>query len=420
MVLLPLLGLATQVACQSGGRPTEISTPTVAESTISQRGPAPVEAIEIFQVDTFPAKANVVARGHFPNECMTIDQISQERRGGTIVVTIDSVESGDSACPVERVAFEEVIELNLVGLPAGIYVIDVNGLQGTFKLQRDNIPDEGNAVAGGQIWQDLCDIIAAEESGEVELTEGCMDLGDGSYSGDGFREADEPGLGGVLVHLGAGACPSEGLATTITDSQGEFLFSGLMAGDYCLSVVSEQGQDDAWIAEGVWTFPDEGDGRIDVVLQPGESRLDLVFGWSELSRPEQTVFLVEPDDDCTSKALFIADVSIPDGTNLFAGEVFTKTWRLQNLGSCTWDATYSLVPTAGDNMGITDSVPLSVTVPPGEFGELSVKLVAPRSPGTYRAEWKLLSPDGFLFGIGPGSNRPFWVQILVDDEEAAG
>lgn len=419
VALLPLVILALLVACQSDGPLAETSAPTATANTVPQRGPAPVEAVDIFQVDTFPVVASVVARGHFPNECMTIDQISQDRRGGTIFVAIDSVHSGDSACPEKRVAFEEAVELDLVGLPAGIYVVDVNGLQGTFKLQRDNIPDQGNAVVGGQIWQDRCDVIAAEEDGEVELAAGCMEFGDGVYSGNGLRESDETGLAGAIVHLGAGACPSEGLATTITDDQGEFLFSGLMSGTYCLSVASEEGQDDSWLSEGIWTFLSGGDGQIEVVLQPGDSRLDLVFGWSELRRPEQTVFLVQPDDECTNKALFVSDVSIPDDTRLVAGEVFTKTWRLQNLGSCTWDATYSLVLTAGDNMGVADSVPLTVTVPPGEFGELSVRLVAPQSLGVYRAEWKLLGPDGFLFGIGPGSNRPFWVQIVVVDQQAA-
>src|SRR5688572_33446410 len=39
---------------------------------------------------------------------------------------------------------------------------------------------------------------------------------------------------------------------------------------------------------------------------------------------------------------FIKDVTVPDGTQLSAGEVFTKTWRLQNRGTCTWTPDYML------------------------------------------------------------------------------
>jgi hypothetical protein len=31
-----------------------------------------------------------------------------------------------------------------------------------------------------------------------------------------------------------------------------------------------------------------------------------------------------------------------------------------------------------------------------------------------------MNSEGDLFGIGPGSDRPFWVQIEVVDDESAG
>lgn len=408
------------VACLPNGGSSEVLTPTAAVTTVPQRAPATIEAIEIFQVDSFPVEVSVVVRGHFPDECTNIDQISQDRRGGTFTVAIDSVQYGGLACPANRIPFEELVELDLVGLPAGIYVVDVNGLQGTFKLQRDNIPDEGNAVVGGQVWHDRCELIAQEEGEEIDPTAGCVDLGEGSYRGNGMREPDEPGLGGVIVQLGAGICPSAGLATTLTDAGGAFLFSGLTAGDYCLSVANEDGPNSALSTEGEWTFPAGNDGQFTISLVPGDSKLDLGFGWSTVQREEQPEFFAPPASECTNKAFFIADLTVPDDTVISAGETFTKTWRLQNLGSCTWDSTYSLVPAADDKMGAPVSVPLTKTVPPGEFGNLSITVVAPGTPGTYRGEWKLLSPEGVPFGIGPGSDRPFWVQILVVEEEAAG
>jgi len=35
--------------------------------------------------------------------------------------------------------FEEIIPLEVYGLPAGTYTVDVNGVQATFDLEVDNI-----------------------------------------------------------------------------------------------------------------------------------------------------------------------------------------------------------------------------------------------------------------------------------------
>jgi hypothetical protein len=419
LVFLPVLLLLSLGACRPTDGESQIVTPSLPATAVPRRALAPVEAINIFQVDTFPVEVSVVARGHLPDECTNIDQISQVRHDGTFEITIDSVQYGGSACAETRVPFEESVELDLLGIPAGIYVVDVNGLQGTFKLQRDNIPDDSNAVIGGRVRQDRCEMVEDEEGRELQPSASCVDRGDGTYRGDGIFEADDPGLGGAMVYLGAGICPATGLATTITGADGTFLFSGLKAGDYCLSVTGSEGQNSDLSAEGEGTFPGDGAGQTTVNLLPGGSKLDLEFGWSALLRPEPTVLLPTPAGDCTNKALFIADLTIPDDTLLTAGETFTKTWRLQNLGSCVWDASYSLTPVAGDKMGSSESVPLTTTVPPGELGDLSITLIAPESPGGYRGEWQLMNSEGILFGIGPGSDKPFWVQIVVIGDETA-
>jgi hypothetical protein len=249
---------------------------------------------------------------------------------------------------------------------------------------------------------------------------GCVEDDDGIYRGDGIRAADEYGIGGIMVDLGAGICPSTGLATTLTDSEGAFLFSGLTAGEYCLTAMAGEEHNDQSAVGSIWTFPDDGAGQHTISLRPGDSKLDLAFGWSPLQQPDEPLIFATPEAECTNKAFFIADVTIPDDTPFSPGENFTKTWQLQNLGSCTWDSTYNLVFAGGEQMEAAESVPLTGTVPPGEFGDLSVLLVAPDLPGAYQSEWKLSSPDGILFGIGPGSDRPFWVQIVVIEEEAVG
>lgn len=105
--------------------------------------------------------------------------------------------------------------------------------------------------------------------------------------------------------------------------------------------------------------------------------------------------LVNGDD-----AKFIADVSIPDGTTLRAGEQFTKTWRFQNTGKTTWTTVYAIQYLEGNLLGRNGNLTfnLPIEVPPGGTLDLSIPFTAPTDPGTYSSYWKLLSANGFYFG----------------------
>lgn len=112
---------------------------------------------------------------------------------------------------------------------------------------------------------------------------------------------------------------------------------------------------------------------------------------------------------------FVKDVTYPDNTTVDPGEVFVKTWRLQNAGSCAWSTAYSLAFVSGDAMGAPASVPLGGNVAPGETIDVSVTLTAPNTGGTYRGDYKLRDASNALFGLGDGT-KPFWVQIKVPFE----
>lgn len=370
-----------------------------------------MEVVVIHQIETFPVVVKVIARGHLPGDCTTIDQISQVRTGINFKISIDSVNSGGASCSQEPIPFEEEIELDVLNLPAGIYVVDVNGLQGTFKLQADNVPDQENAVIGGQVWNDTCSTVEAESAAEPPA--GCIVGEDGSFVANGLVDPSESGLEGIVVKLGEGSCPAAGLAATITDSNGDYLFSGLKGGTYCVSIDRFVPQNPDVLANGHWTFPKVGpEAGVTLSLSPGESNLDLYFGWFN-----KTIDFIEPPpESCTDKAIFREDVSIPDNTVVQAGWTFTKTWKLQNIGSCSWGTDYSVVFFDGDQLGAPETIPITTTIAPGEDVDISISMIAPPESGEYRGEWKLQNPDGFLFGIGPGSDRAFWVHIVVEQE----
>ncbi|GAB4493817.1 MAG: hypothetical protein OHK0031_16850 [Anaerolineales bacterium] len=125
--------------------------------------------------------------------------------------------------------------------------------------------------------------------------------------------------------------------------------------------------------------------------------------------PAPTIAPATPTPLPCNLASFVEDVSIPDGTKLVTGAAFTKTWRLKNVGTCTWTSGYALVFERGDQMGGPAAQALTTgTVAPGQTIDISVNLVAPTAPGTYRGEWKLRDSGGVLFGLSTG---PFWVEI---------
>ena len=109
------------------------------------------------------------------------------------------------------------------------------------------------------------------------------------------------------------------------------------------------------------------------------------------------------------------DVNIPDRTKMIPGQSFSKTWRLQNVGTCTWTRMFSLVFFSGNSLNAIQTHHLLAEVDPGEMVDITVEMEAPSKPGIYQSNWMLSDPDGELFGIGPNGDAPFWVIIEVVD-----
>jgi len=112
-------------------------------------------------------------------------------------------------------------------------------------------------------------------------------------------------------------------------------------------------------------------------------------------------------------AQFIADVTVPDGTTFQPGAAFKKTWRLKNIGTCTWTTSYALVFDSGEKMGAPASINFPANVAPGQTVDLSVDMTAPSNPGHYIGYWKFRNAAGVLFGIGFNANKSWWVEINV-------
>jgi hypothetical protein len=117
---------------------------------------------------------------------------------------------------------------------------------------------------------------------------------------------------------------------------------------------------------------------------------------------------------------FIKDVTIPDGTVVAAGDTFTKTWRLKNIGTCAWTTDTRIVYVSGAQMSGPVAAALPGYVAPGQTVDVSVSLTAPFKAGDYVGYWMLRGPDGTYFGSGSQAEIAFFVDVSVEDELLSG
>jgi hypothetical protein len=173
-----------------------------------------------------------------------------------------------------------------VGLPAGEYSVAVDegdvdftaGLAATYDRDGTTVsPDGVTPVTLG----------ATEAITDVDFGyRGVGTIGDLIWfdrDGDGVRDPDEPGLSGIdvtLVWYGENGILGDGddeTFTTVTDTDGTYLFTGLPPGTFDITV------DDTDLPAGMQpTF--DADGGLDntsrVVLADGETNLDQDFGYN--------------------------------------------------------------------------------------------------------------------------------------------
>ena len=113
--------------------------------------------------------------------------------------------------------------------------------------------------------------------------------------------------------------------------------------------------------------------------------------------------------NCRDSAILVEDVTYPDNTRVDADDKFTKTWKLQNVGTCTWTG-YTVAFVDGERLGSPDSVPVPETER-SKSVDVSVELTAPSTDGTYRGNFELRDANNQPVLIGTESI--FWVQIVV-------
>lgn len=450
---LVALTLLTVVGCGGDEPATSTSTPDLDQTVSTDDTPSPsptaepladdpvygearVESVQVVIMESFPVQVLVTAKGEFPDGCTSIHEVTTEYSDQAFDVLITTVKPGDAVCTEALVPFEESISLDVLGLEAGSYSVDVNGMAASFTLDIDNSPqleeaptavaeptatatpeavDPESAAISGTVWHDLCSVRVAAGEEPATPSEGCISAADGeSFEANGLFESEEPGISGLLVTLSEGECPGEEIASALTGDDGFFSFTDLAAGTYCVLVDALSDYNSEVLVPGAWTYPDSDVDSATVDVSEAEMITNADFGWDYqfLPLPE-----VDPET-CLNSIEFVEDLSIPDDTLFEPGEAFEKSWRLRNIGTCPWTTEYSLTRVGGDGMSDEESVPLPSAVAPGQSIDLAVQLTAPEAVGTYRENWQLSDANGVIFGVGGFVDEAFWVQIVVSEPAA--
>ncbi len=127
------------------------------------------------------------------------------------------------------------------------------------------------------------------------------------------------------------------------------------------------------------------------------------------------------DENC-NMAKFVAHVTVSEGASIPTGVQFTKTWRVENIGTCTWTTSYRLVYSDGDLMGADeDGVPLPEEVAPGETVDISIKFSTPDEPGEQDGYWIFQDNLGYWFGLGESKRGllPVIINVIEYDDDFA-
>ena len=112
------------------------------------------------------------------------------------------------------------------------------------------------------------------------------------------------------------------------------------------------------------------------------------------------------------EALYMSDVTIPDGTTFTAGESFEKTWLILNGGTCDWEATYVLAFLSGDEMSGVPTALGEAVLSNGQV-QVSVTFTAPLTAGSYTSYWQMTD------GLGTSFGNTIFVAVTVSDEATA-
>lgn len=139
-------------------------------------------------------------------------------------------------------------------------------------------------------------------------------------------------------------------------------------------------------------------------VAPGATQVFLIN--TPLVLPSATLALL-PQSTATggscNNSAYVTDVGVADGSVLKPGQVFEKGWLVQNNGSCDWTIGYYLLRISGNTDFDAPTYVIQTVnniVAPGQIAEITLRMIAPKTPGTYEALYQMYTNLNVPFGTG--------------------
>ena len=134
-----------------------------------------------------------------------------------------------------------------------------------------------------------------------------------------------------------------------------------------------------------WWYEQRDSGWPTVEIQPWPVIVTPACAGTPINPPDPTPYK-------TDNATFLSHITLPDGTVVSPGQSLTKTWRVRNSGTSTWNG-YKLIFLHGDRMDGTSPVSIPTTAKDQEVN-ISVSLKAPDTSGNKVGSWQIVNRDG--------------------------
>ncbi len=116
---------------------------------------------------------------------------------------------------------------------------------------------------------------------------------------------------------------------------------------------------------------------------------------------------------CQSQATSSVDVTIQPGTRFTTPTSFTKVWRLENTGQCSFTPNaFRLRFISGDLMAAPVSIYMPGAIQPGSSVDISVQFTSPSAPGIYKSNWQLLDASGIP--VPDSSGDPLTLSVNIE------